>query len=319
MTNGRRRRRPGGEPPRRKPRAEEFSPSAIKRAVVKDVIQNPVTVAPWALSGILAAYTVMIAVSPPVVLAGIVSGFGGLAAFLGQIIWKGDRLAQEYAAHLIEERAAYERYELEDLEAECSDENFSDGEKEARELAEAYQQLRTMLESRIQEGAGATAQRFLILAEDTFKQGVRILKTALRLHKASSVIDVSRLETEIDEWSNPRQRPRNGVDSQAKVTRMIEANQKQLDAYRRTVDEIADLLAQVNELEAALETSFLECAALEGGSDDAVIFGDTGAGTRLEQAVAAARRVEERLRGADSASHDDEQYLKAAQEGSGKV
>ena len=85
--------------------------------------------------------------------------------------------------------------------------------------------------------------------------------------------------------------------------------EKRLDRYRRRAEELQTLIAQLNELETALETTYLEVVDLVGQEASAGLF-ESGAAAHLERAVAAARRVEQRLRGFGSAdTRADEEYL----------
>jgi hypothetical protein len=69
------------------------------------------------------------------------------------------------------------------------------------------------------------------------------------------------------------------------------------------------LIAHLNELETALETSHLEVVDLVGQAPHPAAFASDAA-AHLERAVAAARRVEQRLQGfGREAGRADEEYL----------
>ena len=80
------------------------------------------------------------------------------------------------------------------------------------------------------------------------------------------------------------------------LARNIEAHTTRLDRYRQREEELRTLLAQLNELETALATAYLEIVDLVGQDTSAGLF-ESGAAAHLERAVEAARRVEQRLRG----------------------
>jgi hypothetical protein len=70
----------------------------------------------------------------------------------------------------------------------------------------------------------------------------------------------------------------------------------------------------MNELETALETAYLEVIDLVG-PDAATRVLESGAASRLETAIAAAHRVEQRLQGLDDAdTRDDEVYRKVGEQ-----
>ena len=72
---------------------------------------------------------------------------------------------------------------------------------------------------------------------------------------------------------------------------------------------VEQLLAESEVLESALESTYLEAVDLKSPE---ALFSRGQAAESLERAVAAARRVEDRLRGAGApAPEDDEIYLSA--------
>ena len=71
--------RPAGQPPvGRKPTAEDFTPRAVQRAVLRDTLQHPATILPGALATVAALWSVAIDLSPASLLA--VLGFGFVSA-----------------------------------------------------------------------------------------------------------------------------------------------------------------------------------------------------------------------------------------------
>ncbi len=149
------------------------------------------------------------------------------------------------------------------------------------------------------------AERFRVLAEETYRHGVTILKRALNLFQALQQVDVNTLEQERLAWI--QQREREGTAES--LERNIEAHTKRLDRYHQREEELRALIAQLNELETALETAHLEVVDLVG---QAVSGGPlaSNAASHLERAVEAARRVEQRLRGfGNEDARADEEYL----------
>ena len=127
--------------------------------------------------------------------------------------------------------------------------------------------------------------------------------TGLNLFQALQGVDVDTLEQEHQAWL--RQREQGSSES---LERNIEACTKRLDRYRQRTEELQALIAQLNELETALETTYLEVVDLVGQEVSAGLF-ESGAAAHLAS-VAAARRVEQRLRGFGSEDpRADEEYL----------
>jgi len=298
--------RPTGQPPLdRKPTAEDFTPRAVQRAVLQDTLQHPATILPGALATVAALWSVAIDLSPAALMAMLGFGFVSAAAWVINYVGRGDTLAAQHVQKLRTLRAEYERRAVEELALACQRAGFLAGAKEAQELTAAYHKLHHFLVEQ-QAGQGhVSGERFRVLAEDTYRHGVSILQHALNLFQALQHVDVATLEQERQAWI--RQRQHEGPSES--LERNLEAHTKRLDRYRQREEELRTLLAQLNELETALETVYLEVIDLVGQDASARLF-ESGAAAHLERAVEAARRVEQRLRGfGDEDTRADEEYL----------
>jgi hypothetical protein len=298
--------RPASQPPLdHKPTAEDFTPRAVQRAVLQDTLQHPATILPAALATVAALWSVAIDLSPASLIAMLGFGFVSAAAWVINYVGRGDTLAAQHIQKLRALRAEYERRAVEELALACQQAGFLAGAKEAQELTAAYHKLHHFLVEQQTDQEGASGARFRILAEDTYRHGVGLLHRALHLFQALQRVDVDTLEQERQAWL--RQREQEGPSESRE--RNIEAHTKRLDRYRRRQEELQALLAQLNELETALETAYLEVVDLVGHDASAGLF-ESSAATHLEIAVAAARRVEQRLRGFGGADpQTDAEYL----------
>jgi hypothetical protein len=232
-------------------------------------------------------------------------GFVGAVAWVINYVGRGDTLAEQHIRNLRALRTEYERREVEELALACHRAGFVAGAKEAEELTDAYHKLQQFL---VQQPAGqehASSERFRVLAAETYRHGVAILHRALNLFQALQGFDVHTLEQERQAWLSQRQQE----GPSESLGRNIEAHTKRLDRYRQREEELHTLIAQLNELETALETAYLEVIDFVGQDAGAGLF-ESSAATQLERAVAAARRVEQRLRGfGDEDTQADEEYL----------
>jgi hypothetical protein len=232
-------------------------------------------------------------------------GFVSAAAWVINYVGRGDTLAAQYVQKLRALRAEYERREVAELALACQHAGFLAGAKEAQELTDAYHKLHHFLVEQQAGRGSASSERFRALAEDTYRHGVALLHKALNLFQALQGVDVDTLGQERQAWL--RQQEQAGPSES--LARNIEAHTKRLDRYRRREEELHALLAQVNELETALETAYLEVVDLVGHNASAGLF-EGGAAAHLEIAVEAARRVEQRLRGFGGEDRRaDEEYL----------
>jgi hypothetical protein len=272
--------------------------------VLRDTLQHPATILPAALAAVAALWSAAIDLSPASLMAMLGCGFVGAAAWVINYVGRGNTLAEQHVQTLRALRAEYERREVEALALTCNSAGFLAGAKEVQELTTAYQKLHRFLEE--QTGQGSTSsERFRVLAEDTYRHGVALLHRALNLFRALQGVDVAALEQERQAWIT--QQEHEGPSES--LARNIEAHTKRLDRYHRRQEELRALLAQLNELETALETAYLEVVDLVGQEAGGRLF-ESGAAAHLQIAVEAARRVEQRLRGfGGEDTRADEEYL----------
>jgi hypothetical protein len=288
-----------------KPTAEDFTPRALQRAILRQTLQHPATVLPAALAAVAALWSVAIDLSPASLVAMLGCAFVGAGAWVVNYIGRGNTLVEHHIQKLRALRLAYERRQVEEVVLACRQAGFQAGVKEAEELTAAYHKLQRFLDEQRTVPGNASGERFGVLAEETYRHGVEILQHALNLFQALQRIDVRTLEQERQDWIDQRA---NGVTS-ASLERNIEAHGKRLERYRRREEELQTLLAQLNELETALDLAHLEVIDLVGQPAGGGVF-DSDAASHLERAVEAARRAEQRLRRCgDDDARADEEYL----------
>ncbi len=297
----------------RPPRPEDFTAGAIHRAVLAETLQHPLTILPAALSAVGGLYMGLISLDP----GSFAVTFGG--ALLAAGAWvvnyfiRGEKLAARHVERLRQRRERMRREELRSLESEWAAADHPAGTQQARELRQAYGKLEELLASRWAETRGLNAERLLVLAEDTYQEGSAILRQALDAHRALGRIDRDKLERELFEWRADLGRLRSGrtvaagVSAETLETR-IAAHERRLELYDQQAQTVERLLAESEVLESALESTYLEAVDLQSPE---AFFSRGRAAEELERAVAAARRVEERLRSMDRPPGDDEIYLEA--------
>jgi hypothetical protein len=289
----------------RKPTVEDFTPRAVQRAVLWASLQHPATMLPAALATVAALWSVAIDLSPASLMATLGFGFLSTAAWVINYIGRGDTLVEQHIQKLRALRDEHERREVDELALACRQAGFVAGAKEAQELSNAYHKLhRFLVEQRADQGH-VSGERFRVLAEETYRHGVTILRRALNLYQALQRVDVETLEQERNTWISQRRQE----SASESLERNIEAHSRRLERYRQREEELHALIAQLNELETALETAHLEVVDLVGHVASGEPFaGDAAA--HLERAVEAARRVEQRLRGfSNEGTRADEEYL----------
>jgi len=283
----------------------DLSSGAIEKHILNETIQNPLTTFSAAVAVLSGLYMLVFGVNSPSLLLAAGAGFLSLGTFIFNYFIRGEKLAQEFVrTQLATQRAAREN-EIVAIYNEFKKMGAAEGEQAATELSQAYQKFKTFLQAHTAKGAAMQTMRLQILAEETYFKGVDVLQNALAVTKALREIDVKKLERELQDWKKQQVENR---ESSA-LERRIELNQSRVTSYRQRESALAELFAECEACEAALEEAYMQFAGAEAAQvlpkpnvDDAI--------TRLETAVTAARRVEARLRNIGSG---DEVYLSAGQ------
>jgi hypothetical protein len=201
------------------------------------------------------------------------------------------KLQKAYKAHV--------HVELETIVTDSQNMGFAEGLKEAGELATDFGNLMAYLEDR------PAVERFRILAEATFIEGVRILQQAVAVYRAIVSIDVEVLKREVESWRLERAGLAAESGRAKALDRQIDSHDQRIALYDLRQDTLDELIARVNEIETALQTTYLELVELGNLDPTSLLRDDGGASSRLKTAVESARRVEARLRGRGENSEDE--------------
>ncbi|MEE8523591.1 MAG: hypothetical protein V3T72_06635 [Thermoanaerobaculia bacterium] len=301
------------------PGAEDFAPGAVNRAVLTETLQHPLTILPAAAAAVGAVYMGLLGPDA----ASFAATFGSMLVAGGAWIFnyfiRGEAFAERHVKKLRRQRETLRREELRSLESEWSTSGHEEGTRQALELRQAYQKLDEFLRSRFDGDGGSSlnAQRLMMLAEDTYREGVVILRQALEAHRALRLVDRDKLELELFEWrAELGQLRRSDADTAedvraAGLDTRIAAHERRLRLIAGQEKSVEQLLAESETLEAALESAYLEAVDLQSPE---AFFNHGRAAEELERAVTAARRVEERLRSMSGpTAAEDEIYLTAAE------
>ncbi len=295
-----------------RPTIDDFRSQAVEKAVLTQSLQNPATILPFCVS-VLGTIWSVAQTSELSVAVTLGFAFASASAFIYNFVVKGPDKAAKHIAQLRDLRRESEMEEYEELADELADAGFAAGAKEAGELTEVYKNLTEYLHA--QKG-GLSIDRFGILAEDSYRQGVKILKQALSIYKALQTIDLPKLELEVERW----EREREGLPAEKKtlikaLDQQIQSHKTRIELCEKRYEKIATLLSQSNEIEFAIQSTYLELVDLGDQDASSYLSDDSGAVSRLTSAVEAARRVESKLRGQDDGEDEKRiRYLQAYDE-----
>lgn len=290
-------------------------PTAAKmsRFVFKEAFLHPTTTFPAASLLISGLYLGVVDFNKTAFIMMLASGVLASLSFVWHYFFRFEKIVEKLFKEKKLERFQGLEERQKDLYRACTKAGFSEGAREVRQLTDAFEKLRDYLVKQSQNRP--QAERFLVIASEAYKEGLGCLQNALHAHELKQNTPPHSLQTEMVAWAAERKRlmrdpERNKVKIQALTTR-IESHRNRLDRLQQQSDSVAAFLAQSEVIEGALENTFYEISQLLAQSTPSLGFDSV---TELEKAVAAAQRVEERLRAMEQPGQEDEaMYLDAGQ------
>lgn len=296
--------------------ARVVDPAAVNRAVWSRVLQHPSTLAPLALCLLSGTYMGLIQLNKSAFAAAFAGGLLTLGSIVYHYFIRGEAHAEAVVAELMGNREQDVWDQFESLRQSMQDAGFSEGLTQVNDLRAVYLKLSKYLEGEQRRQDRPGIARFAVMARDCRAEGLRILQLALNTYQAVRQTQAAKLKAEREEWLRQAGLVKASIDAgnsqhQPRYEALIaraQAHERTLERYEKRRGELVQLLAQSEVLEAALESAYLDVVDLLEqklpGSDDAV--------SRLENAVSAARAVEERLRAPSASASEDDEYLRAA-------
>jgi hypothetical protein len=296
-----------------KPQTFDATPGAIEKYILSETLQNPLTTFSAAVAILSGLYMLAFGANNTSLLLALGAGFLSVGTFIFNYFIRGERLAQEYVRAQLAQRRAKRENEIVTIHDEFRKLNSKEGEQAALELHQAYEKFKNFLQAREAKGSAMPAMRLQILAEDAYFEGVEVLRTAVGITRALKEIDVEKLAREAEQWEQKQLELQKAGEASAReasaLERRLELNQQRINLYRQRQSALAELFAEAEACEASLEEAYMQFAGAESTVALPKSNVDTAI-TRLETAVAAARRVETRIR---SMSAADEIYLAASE------
>ncbi len=303
------------------PGAADFTKEAVYRAVLKDTVQHPLTLIPAVASALGGLSMGLFGLDPTALAVTLGGAVVAAGAWVFNYFIRGEKLAEKRIERLRARRERHYHREVASLEAEWSQAGLAEGVQQAKELREAYQKLDAFLKGRMAEArrtggeaGGFNVQRLMVLAEDTYREGAAILRSALLTYQALQQVDHEKLRAELAAWRQELETIQQAGAEAPRVESLetrITSHERRLQLFSQRVESVDRLFAESEALEAALESTYLEAVDLESPDN---LLGRGQAASSLERAVAAARKVEDRLRQVEQPNKEDDIYLAASEE-----
>ena len=146
-----------------------------------ETLTHPFTMATAAISAVGGMWWA--AINPDPASVGICVGIGlvSFASWVVNYLVRGEKLANRHVAKLRKLREQAKHTEARSLVGEFRSRGFDECASSALELEEAYRKLEDYLRQRADTEGNLSAERFLVLAEETYEQGLLILQKILHL------------------------------------------------------------------------------------------------------------------------------------------
>lgn len=289
----------------------QFNAGLVNKMVFSEALQNPFTIYPAAVSILGILYMALISFDQTSFSVTAAAAFFSSLSFVFQYFIKGEETAENIIKQKLKERKENMINEWIFVKNSMLEKNFVEGAKEVQELNDAFVRLVDFLNEKFKDKGNLTAQRFIVLSEETYSRGIFLLKKALEVHSALGEINEKKLKEELEVFENNLMRAGKEKDISAveleAIQIKINSHKRRLDLFLERHNTLQELLAQCETLEATLDSTYLEVVDLLTYDSKTEL---TNATSKLEKAVASARKAEQRIRGITDLSDDkDSIYL----------
>jgi len=289
----------------------QFNANSVGKMVFSEALQHPFTLYPAALSILGGLYMALINFDKTSFSVTAVATILSSLSFVFQYFIKGEDRAKKIVKDKISQLKEEMVNEWISIKDKMLTNGFAEGAKEVQELHQSFIRLVTFLNEKFRDKGSLTAERFIVLAEETYSRGIFLLQKALEVYSALNEIDEQKLKDELVEFEKKLKISKKHKDSSAIEQEALEikikSHSKRIQLFTERADTLRELMAQCEVLEATLDSTYLEVVDLITYDSKTEL---TQAESKLEKAVASARKAEQRIRGLNSFSNEkDSIYL----------
>ncbi len=285
----------------------ELSEASIRKQLLSEALQHPVTLFPLGLAGL--AVIILIGISPfqiPVwwtIILLIASLIAAAGLFLLIYLIRHDveyaKIVQGIVALQGQESRDASQAEMErmreTLRAGFNRIDSEAGLKALTDLDHEYEQLQLVL-SRQSETVSISVSHIPGLAEETYREGLNVLENGLQLSLAIQTSNKGKLEKEIVEIDKELEilRKDKGQESRVKLREeMVASHRERLEMINQQQLRADELLFQCDRCEASLSRTRIELASLQAGNSETNVSAVTES---LQRTIDRAKEVQEELK-----------------------
>lgn len=210
----------------------DISPQAIKKTVLSNALQRPLTVYP-ATIGVLGGVYALLFGAAPIALAAMAAGGGvTLVNWVYEYFIKGDEHANAFVTRFRKELEQRRIDTLRHLECELKGINNNDAVNQVKLFRAKYENFHSILDRKL-DTTEITYNRYLSIAEQVFLNGLDNLENVAVTLKSISAIDIDRVRSEINTLEK-----RNRKEEAQRITELA----TRLELHKKQRERVNDLL-----------------------------------------------------------------------------
>lgn len=228
----------------------DLSPIAVKRSVLKQTLQGPITSYSGALACLAGGYALLIHANP-LALGALIVG-GGIAAgnWVWQYVIKGEHNANKFVQRFREELKQQRIAALAILKQDLAQVGDVEGSKQIELFQQKFDTFVEVLGKKL-DPSELTYNRYLSIAEQVFLGGIDNLENAALALKSVSAIDVDHIQGQLKKLDKHDNQDKRDILENRLVLRQQQiqrASQLRLENEKALtqLDEVSTRLASIN-------------------------------------------------------------------------
>ncbi len=251
---------------------DKFSRKAIKKAVLQETVQKPLTLYP-AVVGLLGAFSVLLFGATTVTLSAVIVGsvltsLGWLYEYFG----KGENYSLQYLENIHKKIKEESERKLLQLERELNDVNAEQASNQLSSLVNKFEAFQTILSKKFEQGE-LTYSRYLGIAEQVFLAALDNLENMYLALKSISAVDEAQIRRKIakiqeDESHKEEQlealRKRIEIKQQQlkRIDKLLVQNEKALTELDNVTTKLANVQTQKGRASVAMDLAMEELSRI---------------------------------------------------------
>ncbi len=240
------------------PETKDFSPKAIRRAVIDTGIKHPATIYPTAI-GISSGFVGWLFDLPFLYVVTLVCIVIGHAWAVSQIFFFNTKIESRYIRRLNKRQQEYEQYVRESLKTgleECRDikglENYAiQGIEQCKAIKIKLENIRELLELKLR-GGEITFYRFIGAAEQVSLSVLDNLKSVVSTLKSASSINTDYIQDRFGDLTGHEKQTKDDINEENALKKRLKIREKQIHKINRLLTLNEEAMTEMEKISAAV-------------------------------------------------------------------